>query len=216
MDLPQEFYHKLKNQDSGIMGTKQSVITAVILPLILEPNSDSEDMNNWSILFQKRAENLKNQPGEICFPGGIQEPTDKNPRDTAIRETAEELQIPRDTIEIFTELDVMVMPWQLVLHPFVAFINPTSTIDPNSREVDQVFTVSLNRILQCKPQKYHLKLHPEPCEGFPYHRIPEGKDYDFSEGQLPEFFYEFQGHTIWGITARLVNHFSDLIQDQER
>lgn len=108
-------------------------------------------------------------------------------------------------------MDSMIMPWQLVLYPFVAVLDVDLPLKPDSREVGSVFTVPLRNVFGSKPEEYHLKLKPEPCEDFPFERIPGGRDYNWIEGRLPELFYEFQDQTVWGITARVTSHFADVV-----
>ena len=37
---------------------------------------------------------------------------------------------------------------------------------------------------------------------FPYERIENGKDYGFRDYKVPELFYNYEGKTIWGLTAQ--------------
>src|SRR5688500_8416545 len=46
---------------------------------------------NLSLLFTKRTAHLHDHGGQISFPGGRVEPQDRDPRQTALRETAEEI-----------------------------------------------------------------------------------------------------------------------------
>ena len=64
-----------------------------------------ENDNKVYILLTKRSQNLSNHAGEICFPGGKVEKSDKDPLDTALRETFEEVGVPRDKIKVIGQLD---------------------------------------------------------------------------------------------------------------
>jgi hypothetical protein len=56
-----------------------------------------------SLLYTLRAANLKSHRGQVSFPGGMEDSADKNPEQTALRETQEELGIAQDRIESMGE-----------------------------------------------------------------------------------------------------------------
>ena len=59
------------------------------------------------LLFETRADTLVgHQPGEVCFPGGRREHGEP-PRETALRETWEEIGIPPEEIRVLAPLDLM-------------------------------------------------------------------------------------------------------------
>ena len=89
--------------------------SAVLAPIVLTEGEAC-------ILFEKRSEDLKHQPGEICFPGGRIE-SGESARAAAIRETCEELVITPEQIEILTPLDVQSGPSGAPLWPFAALIH---------------------------------------------------------------------------------------------
>ena len=62
------------------------------------------------VVFQERAAGIA-QPGEIGFPGGKVEPAlDHTPEDTALRETEEELGLPRSAVSVLGRLDSLLTP----------------------------------------------------------------------------------------------------------
>ena len=60
---------------------------SVLVPLV-------EREGGLSLLYEVRAGSLRRQPGEVCFPGGRLEGAE-SPEECALRETWEELGIPR-------------------------------------------------------------------------------------------------------------------------
>lgn len=202
--------NKLNNRKIGILDSKSFVQHAVLLPLIMRQN-ESSLLSEPYLLFEVRSCHLKNQPGEICFPGGRIEKADTCPLDAALRETAEELGISEKSIEILGTLDVLYTPHQLQVHPFVGIINSDIALSPNKSEVEKVFFVPLSFFLNNRPFSADVTVKMEPKDNFPYHLIPQGKDYKWRQGKYPVYFYQYNEYIIWGITARILKHFINLI-----
>ncbi len=180
--------------------------SAVLLPLIREEGA-------ISLLFEKRSADLKIQPSEICFPGGGIETTDDGAMNAAIRESCEELGLDTDDIDMLGPLDYFVSPFNLIVYPYVAYIKNNAKIIPNPDEVEYVFTVPLDFLLNIQPPKARLELKLVLPEGYPYDLIPSGRDYPFRQAQYPQYFYLWKNEVIWGLTARILNHFLSLLRD---
>lgn len=173
---------------------------SVMIPLI---KRDGE----IHLLFEKRAFTLRNQPGEISFPGGRIE-KGESPREAAIRETAEELLISEREIEIYSEGDFVVNPYAAIIYTFVGEIKKDfDKISPSEDEVEKVFTVPLSYFLKTKPKSYKINLRVERNKEFPYHLIPNGVNYKFKRGREEVLFYEYEDEIIWGFTAKMARRF---------
>lgn len=199
------------DQVEGIFkGRKASIIgnfrkSAVMLLLV-------EEKGEAHIIFEERAHNLRHQPGDICLPGGKIEP-EESPKRTAIRETIEELNLEESEINYIGEMDYFVSPYGSIMYPFVA---STSKMDirPSAAEVDHIIKVPLSFFLEKEPLLYEMEIGPRLMEDFPYHLIKGGKDYKFSKGRLKQYFYEYEGHVIWGFTAMIVKNFIEIIKKE--
>lgn len=198
---------RLQQHQAGILGQEQYVKTSVLVPLV-----HVED-GGFGVLFEKRAATLRRQADEVCFPGGHVSDEDADARVAAVRETCEELGIDETAVEVVGDLDVLVGFGQLMVHPFAGVIAEGTTLDPNPAEVAEVFTVSLHRLLCATPDIYDMTFTHTPGEDFPYHLVPNGRQYRWRQGRVPQLFYEFDGYVIWGLTARILAHFLDLIRD---
>lgn len=200
----QEFAKILSTRKANILdlGHRQS---AVLLPLI-------ETKAGLSLLFEVRSSNLRGQPGDVCFPGGLIENTDANPQAAAVRETAEELGIPAAAIEVFGPLDIYVSPHNLVLHPFVGQIPADLALNPAPQEVAEVFAVPLDYLLNTEPRTEEVGLQYVRDADFPYHLITRGKDYGWSSSRQPIYFYKYEDWVIWGLTAIILHHFLQVIR----
>lgn len=196
---------RLSERRRGIMGQEEMKAAALLIPLI-------EKEGAVHVLFEVRAFHLKAQPGDICFPGGRAEDEDRSMEETAIRETCEELGIRPEQIEIIAPLDVLVSRHAAIIYPYVGTVAQDVSLRPDPAEVAEVFTVPLDYFLSVEPERHDVPLKVEPPEDFPYHLIVGGKNYNWRTGAIPEFFYVYEDYAIWGMTAKILYHFVQLIR----
>jgi 8-oxo-dGTP pyrophosphatase MutT (NUDIX family) len=192
------------SRDSKIIGEFKE--SAVMILLV-------EDGEELSIVFEVRAHKLRNQPGDVCLPGGKVEPHE-NPRETSIRETMEELNLERDQIEIIGDMDYFISPYGNIMYAFVGKLK-YGEINPSEDEVHHIFKVPLKFLLEHEPMLYKMEIGPVNQEGFPFHLINGGKDYKFRKGYLDEYFYEYNDYVIWGFTAQIVKSFIEILQNSK-
>lgn len=107
-----------------------------------------------SLLFMMRSIHLKQHRGEISFPGGMQDPTDKSLTHTALRETYEEIGLPMDQVEVWGEMQPS--PSKITgswVTPVVGMCGELdlANLHLNHSEVEEVFTVTVSSI--CDPAK---------------------------------------------------------------
>ena len=195
---------KFKNYNPYINGYKNMKRAAVLIPLVKKDNS-------YSILFELRSKTMKRQPGEISFPGGIIE-NNESPKEACLRETFEEIGIKEEDIDIISPLDVYVSHANLIIHPYLGLIKNTDNLNLNESEVDHVFLVPLNYLLDYDVTCYTNDVKVIPKDDFPYNKIPNKENYKFAQGDYPVWFYEYKNYVIWGITARILENFLDFIK----
>lgn len=183
--------------------TDIDVITAAVaVPLLA---IDGEDY----VLFTVRSQTLRRQPGEISFPGGHCESTDKTGADAAIRECSEELGIDTNQIELLGSLDCLVSAIGVKLHAVVVRLH-IDKFTPNPDEVGEIFTVPLSYLLTMEPTVGHLDIGTKPLRDFPFHLL-EGYQIDWKIRQnYSVYFYPYEQYTIWGLTGRVLKNFLDL------
>lgn len=200
------YFDKIKSltgRQSEILGHENMKKFGVLLPVVQHNGEEC-------ILFEKRSLNII-QPGEICFPGGSFETSDKEIAATVIRETYEELGIQPENIKIIAPLDIMVL-FNLIIYPFIGIINKCEKIQPNKNEVESVLFIPIKDLLEIQPLKKKMDINPIIPDDYPFHLIPDGKNYPFKKGKLIHYFYIWQDIVIWGITARILMHFLQLIK----
>ncbi|MEH7222640.1 CoA pyrophosphatase [Bacillus sp. JJ1566] len=195
----------VKNRTPSILGLGEFKRFSILLPIIKKDNEAH-------ILFEVRSSQLRRQPGEICFPGGKMDPTDKDEKHTAIRETMEELGLKENDITEVSPLDYFVSPFGTIIYPFVGVINNPDEIRPNPDEVGEVFTVPLSFFLSNPPQIFKLKFRVEPEENFPFNDIIGGENYQWQIRGMDECFYYYEDRVIWGLTAGILKHFIEVIE----
>lgn len=177
---------------------------SVLIPLI-------EVDGEMHVLYEVRSSHLRNQPNEICFPGGKREPNEAFAI-TAIRETCEELQITPDDIELIAQLDDVITPFNMYIHVYLGFINlELEEIKFATDEVAEIFTVPLSFLLTARVEHYTSRANIMPPEDFPYEKIQP--NYEWKVGRYPILFIQFKDYAIWGITARITASFIETLKD---
>lgn len=175
--------------------------SAVLVPLI-------EEDGELKLLFEVRARGII-QGGDICFPGGAVE-EGEDFLEAAVREAEEELLIDRDQIEVIAPLDYLDTHVSVIIKPFLAVIHGYADTF-SKEEVERIIKVPLNFFMEHEPAHYVIETKQMPPEDFPYDRIVGGRDYRWRKGRERVVFYpEFEGDTIWGLTARILEGFVEL------
>lgn len=195
----------------GILGKNEYFNAAVLIPLVMINGE-------YNFLFEKRAAHIR-QGGEICFPGGeFDHVTDSSFKDTAIRETIEELGIKKEDISIHGILDTLIGPMGVTVDSFIGTLDITNTesLHFDSNEVEKIFTIPVSFFTANEPELYHTRMEINPTDidknGEKITTLP------VKELQLPErysrtwrgrkhniYVYKTTEGVIWGITAALIN-----------
>ncbi len=148
--------------------------------------------NELHVVFMKRVTDNTPHSGQISFPGGRHEQSDKTLQKTALRETEEELGIPASEIEIIgclTPLKIRVSNTEV--NPFVGVTYNRPVFMPNQLEVDYLIEVNLKDLLS--PAIIGKKV--EVIRGI--------------EIEIP--YYNIHGNHIWGATAMILSEFLDIL-----
>ena len=190
--------------------------SSVLIPFI-------KVQDEFHLLFEKRAEKIR-QGGEISFPGGeFDKDIDKSLKNTAIRETIEELRIPKDKIKVICQLGILTVPG-VIVHAFIAKIEikDSSEIDFDKTEVEKIFTVPVSFFKNNPPVVHHVRLEAHPfyiddegnkIELLPVEKLNLPPRYSKPWGKIKRkvYFYNYNGETIWGLTAAMVKRVVELL-----
>ena len=162
--------------------TKEQNATAAVAVLLCPEEKGS-------LLFVKRVEN-QNDPwsGQMAFPGGKRENTDKSLKDTLIRETAEEVGIDIGACQILGVLNVLhslPRPTMKIL-PFVIFCEHRPDVVLNKKELEEFVWISLKELAGSKGV------------------------YTYGRSQFPA--YIVGDYTVWGLTYRIVQNLFHVLE----
>ena len=184
----------------GLLGARHSY--AVLCPLVERPDG-------LHLLFEVRARNLS-QGGEVCFPGGRME-AGETPAQCALRETEEELSIPAAEVSLLGTPDFICNQMGFLLRPVLGLVSPAgfAALRPSPAEVAEAFTAPLSFFAETAPELWRYELVPQVPEDFPYESVGIPRDYAWNHGWVDVPVWYWQGHAVWGMTARLVR---DLIK----
>lgn len=183
----------------------EAKLYAITIPLI-----KIED--EYHLLYEVRAETLRRQPNEICFPGGKVE-ANESLEEAAIRETMEELKIGAESIEMANGLIPLTIPHNIMVFPYVIFLDlPFETLKPNDDEVQEIFTVPLSYLLHTTPEMHTIYSQVVIPDDFPFEKIQNGKDYDWNQSHYNVHFFEYDHRIIWGLTAKVTTAFINTIK----
>lgn len=129
---------------SQIQPNQHTKIGSVLILLFYENN-------NWHTVLIKRALYNGVHSGQISFPGGKKEVSDITLQQTALRETEEEIGVPKNNIEIIGNItELYIPPSRFIVYPFIGISYSHLTFLPDKKEVDKIITVSLNELFSPK------------------------------------------------------------------
>ena len=152
---------------------------AAVIALIYPKNGEH------NLLLTKRSNTLELHPGEISFPGGRENTTDLDLKDTALRECEEEVGIHRDQIKIISELGSFITNSNFEIFAFIATSTREIEFRINRDEVAQIIEFPLSKLTKAKCIRDDLW-------------VVNGKT-----RYKPSFGYK--GHLIFGATARILD-----------
>jgi 8-oxo-dGTP pyrophosphatase MutT (NUDIX family) len=109
---------------------------AVLIPLVVRDDG-------LHLLLTRRTDHLRDHAGQISFPGGRGEAHDADAVATALRETEEEVGLPRSHVEVIGTLPTYTTITAFVVTPVVALVRPGFTLAPDPFEVAEAFEVPL-------------------------------------------------------------------------
>lgn len=150
------------------------------LAAVLAPLYDDED-GLVRVILTKRPDTMPTHAGHIAFPGGRPEAGDDGPVGTALREAHEEVGIEPSRVEVLGFLEpIDTVEFTRLVIPVVGKVETPLDLVPSEREVDKIYTPLLSELADAD------RWWSIPWNGWEV------------------WYYELDGDTLWGATARMV------------
>ncbi|MCL7754242.1 CoA pyrophosphatase [Polaribacter sp. Z022] len=161
---------------------------AAVLALFY-PNKNNETC----FLLTLRASYKGTHSAQISFPGGKIDKTDLSLKNTALRETFEEVGIVESSISVIKELtDVYIPPSNFLATPFLGYVSQKPTFNLNY-EVDKTIEVLLKDLLNdCNLSSTNMNTSY------------------MSNVEVPCF--KLNDYIVWGATAMMLSEIKELLK----
>ena len=145
------------NSPSRISMREKDFIKSAVLFLIVPYNDTPYDL----VLIRRTKRKNDKHGGEMSFPGGrFDAKLDKTFLDTALRETEEELGIPKSKIILLGCLDDHITPKGFIITPFVGYVDEYQKMEKQDEEVKEIVRIPIEFFANKKNYKetiYKLK-----------------------------------------------------------
>lgn len=163
----------------GRVFEREPAHAAVLVPLVTHGDA-------VSVLLTLRTDHLRDHAGQVSFPGGRVEERDADAVDTALRETEEEVGLPRRHVEVIGTLATYTTVTAFQVTPVVALVQPGFTLTLDAFEVAEAFEVPLAFLMD--PANHRR------------HRFE-------AAGQSREFLsMPYGDYFVWGATAAMLRN----------
>lgn len=131
--------------------------------------------------------------GQVSFPGGKAEPTDKSIVNTAIREAEEEVGIESGKVEVLgTMTNLFIWVSNYVVTPVVGVYRMKPEFKKDEKEVDAIIETDLYDIIDPKKRK----------EGIVVAR---------NKYQIQTPYFDINKKVVWGATAMMLSELSMIV-----
>ncbi len=130
---------------------------------------------------------------QISLPGGKQE-ENEGLKQTAIRETYEEIGVPMESIQPLASLStVFVAVSNFLIYPFVGYVEQTPTFTTQPEEVQELLEIPIADMLDDSIiQRTDINVRGVTLKSVPY--------------------FALANKVVWGATAMILNEFREIIR----
>lgn len=160
---------------------------AVLIPI-------QERQDGDYIVLTKRGDTMPTHKGQIAFPGGRVHGGDADIVATALRESHEEIGIVPEHVRVLGRLDEFTAGYGIIVTPVVGVIPAHYDFRLDLAETSAVASVPIGALME--PGNYIKDAHRSPGGHSSYHFYANGWD-------------------VWGVTARILVQFLELVYDFE-
>lgn len=174
---------------------KKSAVLILFYPgwALQPPNSEFGTLK--TVLILRPDNEGGSHAGQISFPGGGYDETDTDLSETALRETEEEIGVPRKSVSLLGALTPLYIPVSnYMVHPFVGTCKEIPEFKIHPLEVQELFESDIMELISEKNKGTILK-HLKVIN---------------QEKEVP--CYKVNGKIIWGATAMILSELSEIIK----
>ena len=166
--------------------TSELTRAAVLIPLLKKDSA-------YHVLFTKRSDRVSHHKGEVSFPGGVHDDSDRDLLYTALREADEEIGLKAEDVEVLGCLDEVITMSDFLVSPYVGVIPYPYPFVASPDEIAELIILPLRCFLKDNATEAY-------------------RTYERKSGKV--YVYECGEHVIWGATAKILREFLDrLCQD---
>jgi len=162
---------------------------SVLIPLV--------QRDRLHVLLTLRPTHMNSHSGQIAFPGGKTDPSDRDAVATALREAQEEVGLEPEYVDVLGTLPIYTTGSAFIVTPVVALVRPGFRLQANAYEVADVFEVPLDYLMDPANHRQHqLDLGGEQRRWFSMPYMDRGTE-----------------RFIWGATAGMLRNLYRFLLD---
>ena len=151
---------------------------------------------NINFVLIQRPDYSGTHGGQISFPGGKKE-ENETLKETAIRETNEEIGVESRDIIILGKLSqVYVPPSNFLITPYIGYLDITPNFNPDPTEVTKVLEIELNELLKEDVIKEKIITVGAKTNNPMNINVP---------------YLDLKNQVVWGATGVILSEFRDMI-----
>lgn len=176
---------ELRVQNNSQKNAKKAGVMALFYP-------DQQNQTNLLLILRKTYKGVHSN--QVAFPGGKVEFEDENLKQTALRETHEEVGVNPGSVQVIKTLStVFIPPSNFVVHPFIGLYHDPKPFAIQEEEVEKVIEVSLTDFLD-DALVFVQTLNTSYAKSI----------------DVPAF--KLNGYTVWGATAMMLSEIKELLK----
>lgn len=126
---------------------RQPAQAAVLVPIVMRDRP--------TVLLTERTAHLSTHSGQVAFPGGKCDDTDRDAADTALREAHEEIGLDRSLAEVIGDMPIYKTGTMFIITPVIALVRPDYRLELNANEVADAFEVPLDFLMDPAHHRRH-------------------------------------------------------------